>query len=78
MGDWMVYLTNNYGLDYEHEYEILVVWCSGLLSHGVGINYLHSMKMKCKLSKYFFHFTYYKECIVEVVANMFFSSKNVP
>ena len=43
MGDWMVYLTNNYGLDYEHEYEILVVWCSGLLSLGVGINYLHSM-----------------------------------
>ena len=25
MDDWMVYLTNNYGLDYEHEYEILVV-----------------------------------------------------
>ena len=23
MSDWMVYLTNNYGLDYGHEYETL-------------------------------------------------------
>lgn len=23
MGDWMLYLTNNYELDYGHEYEIL-------------------------------------------------------
>ena len=23
MRNWMVYLTNNYGLDYEHEYETL-------------------------------------------------------
>ena len=43
MSDWMVYLTNNYGLDYGHEYETLDLWCSGPLSHGAGRNCLLSI-----------------------------------
>ena len=47
MSDWMVYLTNNYGLDYGHEYETLY-WCSGLLSHGVWRNCLLSIVNEIK------------------------------